>query len=314
MAMEFGDYDPAARTLGFSAGSLIQSLLARGQGPATTWPGLDFDHGAGWWEFAFYVGPLGLLVMSTAFVAWRRTWPLLLIGLFYLALALEGTSLWSLLVDLPVWRTQRSPSRFVEVVFFVFLAAAGPGLQWLYGWGRERKPKLAMGLVVLLALGLGGDLFVQSLPWQRGAVGSEFEAKEHRPQPLEFASGTGAQARLHVFSPNRLVYRVEAQTAGRVVFPIRHSKGGKARWKQGGASSGSEWLVRGLGPAPWVGQAGLGKDGKLALDFEAGQWEVEFRYRPRFFSTGLWVSLASVLALAGMTRSQLRRSRAEASA
>lgn len=292
MLAEFAAYAPEARIAGLPWTLLPTSLAGPGQSAGIGFPQLAYAHGAGWWEYAFYVGPVAAAGLVAGLAATRRCWPLLGLGVFFLWLALEWPvawlDLWGRLEGLPLWRTQRAPSRFLFPALFAFQVAAALGLERLYRWGGRRRPRLALAAVALLGLGSAADLFVQSLPWQRAAVGSGLESRDHRPRPLRSAS-VDARAELVDFAPNRLVYRVRARRATELALPLRYG------------TRSAEWQVEGLPTRP--------RDGKLAIQVPVGERDVVLHYRPPLFRAGLSLSAAS-LAIgvgAGLRRRRQRR-------
>ena len=72
MLVEFADYDPSARTPGIPLSALVFTLLGRGQDAGTSVSQLAFQHGSGWWEWAFYTGPVALLFLLVGSIAARR--------------------------------------------------------------------------------------------------------------------------------------------------------------------------------------------------------------------------------------------------
>jgi hypothetical protein len=229
--LEFADYAPQARTPGFPAAALLASFARGGQGPDLTHPGVRYEHGAGWWEYAFYVGPLALAALALGAAAARRVWPLGVVGLFFLALSLEPLGLWPWLQDLPVWRSQRSPSRFVFPALFAAAVIAAPGLERLLCDARRRWGRgAALFAWVLVAL-VAADLWLESRTWQRAATGPAIATRDHRPRPL-VVEAPGARAELVEFAPNRLRYRVDASRPTRVVLPLRFGKRG-CEWQTG---------------------------------------------------------------------------------
>jgi len=278
LGLEFADYAPTARIQGLPAGSLLASLAGGGQGPDRVDPRIAFEHGAGWWEYAFYVGPLGLLCLVVGLAAARGCWPLIAIGVCFAVLALEPLRVWPWLAELPVWRSQRAPSRFLLLALFALLAAASGGLERLRRWAAARRPRATAALAWGLVLASGTDLWIESLAWQRAALGAPIESRQHRPQP-EVLRSPDAVAELASFAPNRLTYRVKAVRGTRVLLPL------------GFGHAAAEWEVEG----------GRAHDvrGWLAVDVAAGDHELRLRYRPPGFRTGLGISTLSVLAAAG---------------
>lgn len=292
MLAEFSGYAPTARIMGLPPSLLFATLAEQGQAPGLAPEGIRYEHGAGWWEYAFYTGVPALGCLGAGLVATRRVWPLLLPGLFFLALSLhwgggaEASGAWALLRDLPVWRTQRSPSRFLFLALFCLCIAAGPGLGRLWRDLRGRFGGAAT-LAGCLVLGVvASDLFTQSLAWQQAAVGEAIASRDHRPRPLVVRLPGGGEARLARFAPNELVYEVRAPEPARVELPLRFGR------------QGAEWDARPFLPAS--------RDGKVAFDVPAGAHEITLRYRPPLLREGLAVTAATWALLLGLGARRLR--------
>jgi hypothetical protein len=279
-----------ARIQGLPLGALLTTLTAGGQGPELADPRIAFAHGAGWWEYAFYVGPVALGCLLAGCLAARRCWPMLAIGVFFLALSLEPLRLWPLLEDLPVWRSQRAPSRFLFLALFAFLVAAALGGERLRARAQARRGRALAVFVWGLALWVSADLWVESRAWQRGATGPAIATVDHRPRPL-LVQAPGARAELRAFAPNRLLYGVEAQRAAQVVLPLRFGPRGarEAEW-QAESKAGPE-------AGAW---RPLEQGGRLALEVPPGEHEVVLRYRPPGLRAGAALSLASALLCGGL--------------
>jgi len=293
MIAEFAAYDPSQRTPARPLALLWTTLAGTGQHPELAPAGLPLTHGGGWWEYAFFAGPLALAALLAGLFAARRCWPLVMIGAFFLLLAVEWPSplsqfeLWPRLLDLPLWRTQRSPSRFLFLSYFTLTIVGGVGLQRLWEFGRSRAPLAALALAIALTAAVTAQLFVESLPWQRAAHGVPLKSQDHRPRPLVLGSPRTATVGLDRFAPNRLVYRAVAMRETRIVFPFRLGEGT------------DEWRVEGL-PV-------FRERGKLALDIPPGERDIIMTYRPRFFYSGAVVSSATVFGLLGMALRHRRR-------
>jgi hypothetical protein len=292
MLAEFSGYAPTARIMALPPSLLLATLAGPAQDPGLAPAAIRYAHGAGWWEYAFYVGAPALVCLAAGLAAARRVWPLVVPGLCFLALSLqwgEGSGAsgpWRLVQDLPIWRTQRSPSRFLFLALFCLAVAAGPGLGRLWQAAGERFGRAAAVAGGLVLLAVAGDLFRASLPWQRAAVGDPIAPRDHRPRPL-VVQGPGARARLADFAPNRLVYAVEAERAARVALPLRF--GPRA----------AEWDAAPFAP--------IEQDGRVAIEVPAGAHEVALRYRPPLLHAGLGASAATGALVLGVA---LRRARA----
>jgi hypothetical protein len=269
---------------------LLATLAGSGQHAALSEPAVVYEYGAGWWEYAAYVGPLGLACLVAAFAAFRSGWPLLAIGVLFLLLCLESSPLWSLLRDLPVWRSQRGPSRLLFLAIFSFAVVGGVGLGRLWSWAQPRWPRVAPVAAALIALLVAADLFAESLAWQRAAVGAPIASREHRPLPLVVGTPGVATAELKDFAPNHLVYRVEAQQATRVVLPLRFGK------------RSAEWRVDALVP--------ISHRNQLAVEVPPGRREIALSFSPPYFRSGVALSAVTLLLLGAAALREGRRRRA----
>ncbi|MDH3211108.1 MAG: hypothetical protein OEM05_01360 [Myxococcales bacterium] len=293
MLAEFADYAPTARIEGLPLALLLPTLLAGGQHPEWQVPGLVYAHGSGWWEYAFYVGPIALGCLAAGAALSRRCWPLLAIAALFFVLAvdwpspLRGLHIWPWLENLPIWRTQRGPSRFLFLALFGFLVAAAVGLERLWDRDFARWPRAASGAALALCVLVAADLYAASLPWQRAAVGDALASRDHRPRPLVLGAPGAVTAELREFAPNRLVYRASAARPGRLVFPFRYGKGAP------------EWRIDGL-PA-------VSERGKLAVDVPIGERDIVMVYRPRLFAAGFASSALTLGCVAGTALWRRRR-------
>jgi hypothetical protein len=286
----FSEYAPTARTPGLPLGLLASSLAGRGQGVDLAPAGLVYAHGAGWWEYAFYVGPLALALLLAGLAAARRSRAGLVLVAVFLLLALDlprALDPWRWLSELPIWRTQRSPSRFLLLALFAAVVVASLGIAGAWRELAPRRPRvvlaLAWGALLLLALDLG----LESRAWQRAAQGPAILERDYRPQPVSFGGPQGTHAELVSFSPNHLLYAVSAPAETALVFPLRFGK------------SPDEWWAGGL-PVE-------ARDGKLVVRVPSGESRIEMSYRPPYRWAGLAVCAATLLAGIGVHAARRRR-------
>ena len=291
MLAEFSDYAPTERIQGLPLGLLFTTLTARGQQPGFVPHGIAWTYGAGWWEYAFYVGPVALLCMVVGIAAARSGWSLLVLGALFLWLALEPPlrflDPWALIRELPVWRTQRAPSRFLELALFAFGMGAALGLGRLFELAARRSPWLTIAVTLALLLLLGIDLQIESRAWQRAAVGPAIAARDHRPQPIAFGTPAGTRVELVEFSPNRLVYRVRSHAFVQIGFPLRWGKS-RAEWQLAGGLASNRF-------------------GRLGVEVPPGESRIEMTYRPAYLRAGLGVFAATLLAFIGQLKTRRRR-------
>ena len=111
--------------------------------------------------------------------------------------------LWSLIEDLPGWRTQRVPSRFLFVAIFAFLVAAATGVQRMLDSVRERRLLHAAlrGAVALTAILVFVDLRSQSEPWQEESSEGQQVPLDHRPPIMLIPAAPGSRARFSRVHP-----------------------------------------------------------------------------------------------------------------
>ena len=205
MLAEFADYAPTARIPGLPLGLLFTTLAARGQQPDFAPAGLAFTHGAGWWEYAFYVGPFALVCMAVGIAAARSGWSLLRARRAVpVALARGAAAL-----PRSLGAAARA-ARLAHAARAVALSRAR-ALRVLRGRGarardgsssgrRCRSRRLAVAVCLGLALLVAVDLHVESRAWQRAALGPPIAERDHRPLPLAFGSPAGARVELVEFS------------------------------------------------------------------------------------------------------------------
>jgi hypothetical protein len=214
------------------------------------------------------------------------------LGVLFLWLSLEPPlSLldpWALLRELPVWRTQRAPSRFLELALFAFGMAAALGLGRLFALAARRSPRLAIAVTLGFALLVGIDLQIESRAWQRAAVGPPIAERDHRPQPVAFGTPAGTRVELVEFSPNRLVYLVRSQASAQIVFPLRWGKS-RAEWQLAGGLASNRF-------------------GRLGVEVPPGESRIEMTYRPAYLWAGLVVFAATLLGF--FSQLKARRCRA----
>lgn len=306
MLLEFSDYHPTAHTVGMPLRALFEAFAGRGQGPDTQLPGLEFTRGAGWWEYAFYFGPVIFVCLAAATLALRRMWPMAVVGAFFALISVDATQgfdVWGRITDLPVWRTQRSPSRFLFVASFALLVVGGVGLERIHGWAAARSKRLVAVLVIGLAALTFFDLRMESRPWQDAAVGNEIESLPHHPRRTELRGAPRVVANLQEFAPNQLIWRVVANEDARVVLPLRYAKGSRARDRRGEDPGDSEWKIEEYPPAA--------DQGKLAIDVARGEHDIAMQYRPRGFGAGIALTAASLLALGVSIRRNVRSTQSD---
>ena len=133
-----------------------------------------------WHEYSCYVTFLGLALAACGIVvSWRLLWPLYVAGLVALLMVPGNGSpvdIWSLMKQLPMYRSMQVSSRFLAAVVFVLAVAAGSGLSWLsararvaeQSWLRVLIRRVIPAAVYLELAVLGwtlfGDIFVITPP------------------------------------------------------------------------------------------------------------------------------------------------------
>jgi len=283
MIAEFRHYAPQARIMSLPPAAAIWSLLGRGQDVATSRPDLLFKFGAGWWEYAFYVGALALTLTFVGLLAARRSRPLLLAGCFFLALSLDlggwahWADVWQTVKDLPVWRSQRAPSRFMIVAMFAFLAVAAGGLQSLLdrAHGRPRIHRWLRTLMGAVAFFVAFDLHLESRAWQRSNPGTYPVVPTYAPNILVLGHEERVSGRLVKFTPERFTVVVKSKHGA--VLVLRDEAIYSAQWRVSGGRLSS-------------------RQGHLAVIVPPGERTAIIVFAPRYWHLGLAVSTLTALA------------------
>jgi len=291
MLAEFADYAPTNRIQGLPPGLLVTTLASRGQGPGFAPPGLVYAHGAGWWEYAFYLGPVAILCLLAGIAAARGGLALLVLGASFLWIALDPPARWLdpwlLLRELPVFRTQRAPSRFLELALFAFVVLAALGLGRLYELAARRSRPLALGAAAAAVLAIAVDLHAESRAWQRAALGPPIAERDHRPQPLDYVLEGGTRIELVESTPNRFVYRASAPARSLAILPLRWGKS-RIEWR----------LDAGKARRPF---------GRLAVEVPQGETRIGVTYRPPFLWSGVGVFAATLVLCFRRRRARRQR-------
>jgi hypothetical protein len=256
----------------------------------TVRPEMAMLFGAGWWEYCFFLGITGAALLAVGLAAVplssRRATdarvvaiPSIVFLLLGLHFSFDGRfpSPWELVENLPVWRTQRAPSRFIIVALTGLLLMAGLGAQALLE--RVRRVRLRRAIPWAASLVLLAELHAFSLPWQAAAHAGDVPARDHL---FGTPPRQGVPVTLERFSPNRLVYRVESveTPAPRwIVLPFEDP------------AHRLEWHPIGL-------RAGWNETGLLLVEIPSNTSDVVLRYRPRHFLAGALLSIVSLVLLA----------------
>jgi hypothetical protein len=206
---------------------------------------------------------------------------------------------WSLIDDLPGWKTQRVPSRFLLVAIFVFLVAAAVGVQRMLDSVRERRLLHATlrGAVALTAILVLVDLRIQSSSWQGldldRATGERSESQQveldHRPPILLVPAAPGSRAWFSQFTPNRFAVAVRSPVPTHLVLAGEREVR-KHNWRIAGGTMES------------IG-------GRVAARVGPGEHKVLFRYTPRFFWLGIALSALTLLTAMLRASGLLNRTR-----
>jgi hypothetical protein len=115
--------------------------------------------GHGWHEYGAFIGLVALLLaIASPLLAFRRSWPWLMVGgLCFLLCAgnIHPLAPWTLIHHLPIFKSMHCPSRFmIPCVFAVSIAAALAldSLRARFATSRPVRDEILFGLVVVLAL------------------------------------------------------------------------------------------------------------------------------------------------------------------
>jgi hypothetical protein len=232
----------------------------------------------GFWEYDFYIGIAGLLMIVVGVAAGaRRTWIWLAPACLFLAIGLDLRPLhldvWSSIERLPVWRTQRVPSRFLMPALTALIMVAAIGWQSLLARLLSSAPRARAlrAIGVALAGWMALDLFAQSRPWYSYAVSDNSIA----PHDHSFGKTSSPLCRLDAATPNRLVYAVNPPVAGTYLLPVIEAQGRM------------DWRARTVPGAVVMG--------RLAVVLEARPQRLEVFYTPPRFYLGIALTMATMI-------------------
>lgn len=286
--LEFAGYSPSARINGLPPGAVLFSLAAPGQDPGTGGFGIDFAYGSGWWEYTYYVGVAGtLFLVAGAAGALRRETSLLGAGAVALVLGLDtralGFDAWSWLQHVPIFSSQRGPSRLLVLALFALIFAAAAGWErWLAAarpWMPSRRTVNVVFALLLAVLVI--DLVSAARPWQQAAIGQPRQSRNHEVgAPRLIPARAGTVSRL-VQTPNQMAYLVGSARPVLLQFPL------VLPTQRRGWHADALPITRtptDHGPA-------------LTVEVPGGTTEVHLRYRPPGFVAGATVSLLAVLGV-----------------
>lgn len=281
MISEFGSYAPQERIPGIPPVALLWSLVWPGQSPSTEIPSVAFTYGAGWWEYCFYLGIPGILLVAMGFANVRaRMWAWLLPALFFLMIGLDLShnkivpDPWSLLKDLPVLNSQRCPSRFIITAITGFLVPVSIGLQKIWLRVSDQRPQFAKVVFVIVVTVLLLDLGMAARPWHKLL---DSPSPPHNDHSFGGIAQSGGALKLLDFSPNRLTYQSNSQAPFRAVLLIQEPKR-RDEWSAIGADQGTH-------------------DGLIYVDVPAGVRRLDLVYRPGLFMVGVLVSIFTSCSL-----------------
>ncbi|MGC2063687.1 MAG: hypothetical protein WA610_11975 [Thermodesulfovibrionales bacterium] len=147
----------------------VQSLSLKGF-PGQVW---------GWEEYAHYVGFLPLLLAVAGVVIYKRKeWPLIVTGVFFLTLAwgnFSDLSPWNILHHLPLFKSQRVPSRFMQHFIFLVAILAGfsaarietaPFLESRKKWLPPLVLALLLSIITVDLIRVNSGVFAEAFPHQ----------------------------------------------------------------------------------------------------------------------------------------------------
>jgi hypothetical protein len=296
-------------------------------------------------EYATYIGVVGIALAAIGGLRTaRRFWPLYLAGVLAGMVAMGNVApidLWSWLKQLPFYSQLNVPTRFLAAVVFVLAVAGGFGfdtvMERLGRTSRQVRSIVGIALIVLLygeLARLGWDAFsdIFVVPQVIGPRHSDFAqrrptALEGRPPtPLRFAM----YAHLQANSGTLEGYENLSVTRGRVLTTDDPNYRGEVYLETGSGRAETEiWtmssvtvrvdargadtltLNQNFDPG-WkarldVVPAARGRDGLVSVDVSGEHARVELFYLPQPFVIGAGISVATLIALAGVWLGDFRR-------
>lgn len=234
-------------------GALVETLTARGQdldsqiAPVPTWS---------WFEYGAYIGWPALFLLAVGTIATRgpRVSTLKWLGLGLVVLSLGSfhpAAPWSVLHDLPVFRSQHVPSRWLYLAPLLLGCAVAPIVdRMLRAVGRARGVLEAALLVGVAAISL--DIATESRLPLSHAFTRELPARAAQPEPA-FRQVKDVPASLYYTERDYYAPSLPAMMAGLGTLECATFPGLHHRMRQGDRGPGMG--ARGLGDPLYRGEA-----------------------------------------------------------
>ncbi len=299
---------------GFTPGLLIHSILDRNQGFRYNLPDLKW----GWHEYGGYIGILPLLLgLYGCLKNFKKYWPLILVGLFFLMLSFNTFSpinLWVLIRQLPLFMSLRNPTRMIIMGMFILSIFAGKGLTKI-----ERKDRLLAYLIlfiVFLDLMLVNGVMMKDTftvaPYEiakgefsQAISGSDKSGGRNTMYPL-YLENKGTMDCYRAFDqPNNASalsypdYQGEAYLLGGGKAVITKFTPNEIQVDVGANQGDTLVLNQNFNPG-WTSDTGAVRsyNGLISVDIPNGSHEITLYYKSNAFNLGLIITALSILAAA----------------
>ncbi|MBU0675858.1 MAG: hypothetical protein KJ950_14570 [Proteobacteria bacterium] len=276
----------------------------------------------GWEEYAHYVGLLPLLLAVVgSIVGLRKEWPLILTGLFFLVLAwgnFSEMSPWNILHQMPLFKSQRVPSRFMQYFVFAVALLAGVAVERIGQSSlfrnsvEKRTGRLAVLFVLILItvdlIGVNSKAFSVAFPFSPPEI--------HRQDSFRQVAGDEEamyQGFLENFGTLDCYEEVHLPTMA-IALDDGEYRTGEVYMPEGKAEL-SYWspnkitvAVEGAGPIMlnqnyvkgWRTKEGkevFANEGFIATNVDRDDSEITFYYLPRSVVVGAIISFMSLLSV-----------------
>jgi hypothetical protein len=276
----------------------------------------------GWEEYAHYVGFLPLILgLIGIFIAYKKKWewPLIITGIFFLVLAwgnFSDFSPWNILHQLPLFKSQRVPSRFMQYFIFMLSIVVGFSVTKMEAYSFRIFPNTrfsnVFAVLMLLAItmdlmGVNSSVFAVAFPYKPPIIQKNEYFRQVIGDPNGLYKGFLENlGTLNSYEPVRL------PTAAKPINDSEYKKGevyligdGTAILKKWTPNSvtvdvkGEGFLLMNQNYATgWHtnnNKQVIPFHGLLATRIDRNDTEITFRYLPLTFSIGAIVSFTTLI-------------------